>query len=93
MATGNIGRDGVGINPLRGQNNVQGPCDMGSFPHEFSGYRHVSDDSTRQVFEMLWGVPLDAEQGLRITNMLDEAVEGTFKGLYVQGEDLSLIHI
>ena len=89
MATGNIGRDGVGINPLRGQNNVQGSCDMGSFPHEFSGYRHVSDDSTRQVFEMLWGVPLDPEQGLRIPNMLDEAVEGTFKGLYVQGEDIA----
>ena len=47
MATGNIGRDGVGVNPLRGQNNVQGACDMGSFPHEFSGYRHVSDDATR----------------------------------------------
>lgn len=89
MATGNIGRDGVGINPLRGQNNVQGSCDMGSFPHEFSGYRHVSDDSTRQVFEMLWGVPLDPEQGLRINNMLDEAVGGTFKGLYVQGEDIA----
>ena len=89
MATGNIGRDGVGINPLRGQNNVQGSCDMGSFPHEFSGYRHVADDATRQVFEMMWGVPLDAEQGLRITNMLDEAVEGGFKGLYVQGEDIA----
>ncbi|CAM5773054.1 formate dehydrogenase subunit alpha [Bosea minatitlanensis] len=89
MATGNIGRDGVGINPLRGQNNVQGSCDMGSFPHEFSGYRHVADDSTRQVFEMMWGVPLDPEQGLRITNMLDEAVDGTFKGLYVQGEDIA----
>ncbi|CAH1659650.1 NAD-dependent formate dehydrogenase alpha subunit [Hyphomicrobiales bacterium] len=89
MATGNIGRDGVGINPLRGQNNVQGSCDMGSFPHELSGYRHVSDDSTRQVFETLWGVALDPEQGLRITNMLDEAVEGTFKGLYVQGEDIA----
>lgn len=89
MATGNIGREGVGINPLRGQNNVQGSCDMGSFPHEFSGYRHVSDDSTRQVFEMMWGVPLDAEQGLRIPNMLDEAVGGTFKGLYVQGEDIA----
>lgn len=89
MATGNIGRDGVGINPLRGQNNVQGSCDMGSFPHEFSGYRHVADDATRQSFEALWGVPLDAEQGLRITNMLDEAVGGTFKGLYVQGEDIA----
>lgn len=89
MATGNIGREGVGINPLRGQNNVQGACDMGSFPHEFSGYRHVSDDATRQVFEAIWGVPLDPEQGLRIPNMLDEAVGGSFKGLYVQGEDIA----
>jgi formate dehydrogenase major subunit len=89
MATGNIGRDGVGINPLRGQNNVQGSCDMGSFPHELSGYRHVADDATRQSFEALWNVPLDPEQGLRINNMLDEAVEGTFMGLYIQGEDIA----
>ncbi|MDB5366490.1 MAG: yjgC [Rhodospirillales bacterium] len=89
MATGNIGRPGVGVNPLRGQNNVQGSCDMGSFPHEFSGYRHVSDDATRAVFERLWGVELDHEPGLRIPNMLDAAVEGTFKGLYVQGEDIA----
>ena len=89
MATGNIGRDGVGINPLRGQNNVQGSCDMGSFPHEFSGYRHVADDATRQSFEALWNVSLDPEQGLRINNMLDEAVEGTFMGLYIQGEDIA----
>jgi formate dehydrogenase major subunit len=89
MATGNIGREGVGVNPLRGQNNVQGSCDMGSFPHEFSGYRHVSDDSTREMFEKLWGRALDDEPGLRIPNMLDEAVGGTFKGLYVQGEDIA----
>ncbi len=89
MATGNLGRDGVGINPLRGQNNVQGACDMGSFPHEFSGYRHVSDDATRQIFESLWGVTLQQEPGLRIPNMLDEAVNGSFKGLYVQGEDIA----
>jgi formate dehydrogenase major subunit len=89
MATGNIGREGVGVNPLRGQNNVQGSCDMGSFPHEFSGYRHVSDDATRQMFETLWGSPLSAEPGLRIPNMLDEAVAGTFKGLYIQGEDIA----
>jgi formate dehydrogenase major subunit len=87
MATGNIGRDGVGVNPLRGQNNVQGSCDMGSFPHEFSGYRHVSDDATREMFESLWGRPLSDEPGLRIPNMLDEAVAGTFKGIYIQGED------
>ena len=89
MATGNIGRDGVGVNPLRGQNNVQGSCDMGSFPHEFSGYRHVSGDSTREMFEHLWGVKLSNEPGLRIPNMMDEAVEGSFKGLYVQGEDIA----
>ena len=89
MATGNIGREGVGVNPLRGQNNVQGACDMGSFPHEFSGYRHVSDDSTRELFEKLWGVSLSDAPGLRIPNMMDEAVDGSFKGLYVQGEDIA----
>jgi formate dehydrogenase major subunit len=89
MATGNIGREGVGVNPLRGQNNVQGSCDMGSFPHEYPGYRHVSDDATRAIYEALWGVKLDKDPGLRITNMLDEAVEGTFKGLYIQGEDIA----
>src|ERR1700681_4120492 len=89
MVAGNIGRRGVGVNPLRGQNNVQGACDMGSFPHEFTGYRHVSDASVRRTFEDAWGVPLEAEPGLRIPNMLDAAVEGTFKGLYVQGEDIA----
>ncbi len=89
MATGNIGREGVGVNPLRGQNNVQGSCDMGSFPHEYPGYRHVSDDGVRKIYEDLWGVSLDRDPGLRITNMLDEAVEGTFKGLYIQGEDIA----
>ncbi|MFO1134282.1 MAG: formate dehydrogenase subunit alpha [Rhodoblastus sp.] len=89
MATGNVGREGVGVNPLRGQNNVQGSCDMGSFPHEFSGYRHVSDAATRETFERLWSVTLDGEPGLRIPNMLDEAVDGAFKGLYVQGEDIA----
>ncbi len=88
MATGNIGRQGVGVNPLRGQNNVQGSCDMGSFPHEFSGYRHVADAATRAIFEGLWEVQLDPEPGLRINNMFDAAVDGSFKGLYVQGEDI-----
>ncbi len=89
MATGNIGREGVGVNPLRGQNNVQGSCDMGSFPHELPGYRHVSDDAVRHVFESLWDRPLLAEPGLRIPNMFDYAIEGSFKGLYVQGEDIA----
>jgi formate dehydrogenase major subunit len=88
MATGNIGRPGVGVNPLRGQNNVQGSCDMGSFPHELSGYRHIANDATRAMFEALWHKPLDGEPGLRIPNMLDAAVDGSFKGLYVQGEDI-----
>ena len=88
MATGNIGRPGVGVNPLRGQNNVQGSCDMGSFPHELSGYRHISDDATRAMFEALWGQPLDEEPGLRIPNMLDAAVDGSFKAIYIQGEDI-----
>ena len=83
MMTGNLGKNGVGVNPLRGQNNVQGACDMGSFPHELPGYRHVSDDATREVFEAIWGTKIDAEPGLRIPNMLDAAVDGT----------LSLIHI
>lgn len=89
MATGNIGRDGVGVNPLRGQNNVQGSCDMGSFPHEFSGYRHVSDDAVREQFEALWGAELRGDPGMRIPNMLDAAVMGEFKALFVQGEDLA----
>ena len=89
MATGNIGRVGVGLNPLRGQNNVQGACDMGSFPHEFVGYRHVSDDTVRNLFVDLWQSELDSEPGLRIPNMLNAAVEGTFKGIYIQGEDLA----
>ena len=87
MATGNLGREGVGVNPLRGQNNVQGACDMGSFPHEFSAYRHVSDTATRELFESVWGVKLQAEPGLRIPNMFEASLDGTFKGMYVQGED------
>ncbi|MGH8173571.1 MAG: formate dehydrogenase subunit alpha [Rhodanobacteraceae bacterium] len=89
MATGNIGREGVGVNPLRGQNNVQGSCDMGSFPHEFPGYRHVSDDATRQSFEKAWGVTLHAEPGLRIPNMFEAALDGEFKALYIEGEDIA----
>lgn len=88
MVTGNIGRQGVGVNPLRGQNNVQGSCDMGSFPHELPGYRHISDPATREIYENIWGVILQDEPGLRIPNMLDAAVEGTFKGIYIQGEDI-----
>jgi formate dehydrogenase major subunit len=88
MATGNLGREGVGVNPLRGQNNVQGSCDMGSFPHEFPGYRHVSDDAVRHSFEAAWGVTLRADPGLRIPNMFEAALDGDFKALYIEGEDI-----
>lgn len=89
MATGNVGREGVGVNPLRGQNNVQGSCDMGSMPHEFPGYRHVEDDEARTEFEQAWGVKLSTDPGLRIPNMLDLAAEGSFKALYCVGEDIA----
>ena len=88
MATGNVGREGVGVNPLRGQNNVQGSCDMGSFPHELPGYRHISDAAVRALFEEAWSVKLQSEPGLRIPNMFDAAVHGSFLGLYCQGEDI-----
>jgi formate dehydrogenase major subunit len=88
MATGNVGREGVGVNPLRGQNNVQGSCDIGSFPHELPGYRHVSDTTVRTAFEEAWGVALQSEPGLRIPNMFDAALDGSFLGLYCQGEDI-----
>ncbi len=89
MLTGNIGREGVGVNPMRGQNNVQGSCDMGSFPHEFPGYRHLADDATRTLFEREWHVTLDPEPGMRIPNMFDAAIDGQFRGLYCQGEDVA----
>lgn len=89
MATGNLGREGVGVNPLRGQNNVQGSCDMGSFPHELTGYRHVADNAIRATFESFWGVTLDPEPGLRIPNMFEAALDGSFKGIYVEGEDMA----
>ncbi|MGO0575959.1 formate dehydrogenase subunit alpha [Ornithinimicrobium panacihumi] len=89
MLTGNIGRKGVGVNPLRGQNNVQGSCDMGSFPHELPGYRHISIPEVRAIYENLWDVTLDPEPGLRIPNMFDSAIGGNFKGLFVHGEDIA----
>ena len=89
MVTGNVGREGVGVNPLRGQNNVQGSCDMGSFPHELPGYRHISDTTVRSQFEEIWNCKLDPEPGLRIPNMFDAALDGSFKGLYCEGEDIA----
>ena len=89
MATGNIGREGVGVCPLRGQNNVQGSCDMGSFPHELSGYQPIVDASVREKYERAWQVKLLPEPGMRIPNMFDAARGGSFKGIFIQGEDLA----
>ncbi|HCT99133.1 MAG TPA: formate dehydrogenase subunit alpha [Methylococcaceae bacterium] len=89
MATGNIGREGVGVNPLRGQNNVQGSCDMGSFPHELPGYRHVSDQETHELFEKVWNATLSTNPGLRLPNMFDAALDGSYKGMYIEGEDIA----
>ncbi|MBT8397178.1 MAG: formate dehydrogenase subunit alpha [Gemmatimonadetes bacterium] len=89
MATGNIGFSGAGVNPMRGQNNVQGSCDMGSFPHELPGYRPVGNDEVRSSFESHWGVSLDPEPGYRIPNMFDAACADIFKGMYIQGEDIA----
>ena len=88
MACGMYGREGVGVNPLRGQNNVQGSCDMGSFPHELPGYQPIDSEEVRLKFGSAWGVTLDSEPGLRIPNMFEAALTGSFKGLYCVGEDI-----
>ncbi len=87
LACGMYGREGVGVNPLRGQGNVQGGSCLGSWPHVFSGYRFVTDDATRASFEAEWGCELDGEPGLRLPNMFDAALTGHFKGIYILGED------
>ncbi len=89
MATAHIGFNGCGVNPLRGQNNVQGACDMGGFPHELPGYRGVEQDDVRASFEKSWNITLDPEPGYRLPKMLNEAVAGNFKGVYIQGEDIA----
>ena len=87
LACGMVGREGVGVNPLRGQGNVQGGSCLGSWPHVFSGYRFVTDDAVRASFEKDWGVTLDPEPGLRLPNMFDAALTGHFRGMYIMGED------
>ena len=89
MATGNIGRPGVGVNPLRGQNNVQGSCDVGSFPHELPGYLQIADPAARATVGEAWSVHIDEEPGYRIPRMFDLACSGQFKGMYIQGEDFA----
>ncbi len=87
MLTGNIGRPGTGVNPLRGQNNVQGACDMGGLPGDLTAYQKVADDAARAKFESAWGVTLSAKPGLTLMEMMDGAQSGDIKALYVVGEN------
>ena len=87
MLTGNVGKPGAGVNPLRGQNNVQGACDLGALPNVFSGYQKVDDDELRAKFERAWGVSLPAKPGLTVVEMVNAAADGTLKGLYIMGEN------
>jgi len=87
MLTGHIGRESTGVNPLRGQNNVQGACDMGALPNVFPGYQKVTDPAVREKFEKAWGVSLPAEVGLMIPEMFDRANSGEIKAMYILGEN------
>lgn len=90
MLTGNIGKPGAGVNPLRGQNNVQGSCDMGALPNLYPGYQRVIDDAARAKFETAWGVPLPAKVGLTVGEMLKGAREGKVKAMWIVGENIAM---
>ena len=87
MVTGNVGKPGAGVNPLRGQNNVQGACDMGALPDVYAGYQKVADEAARCKFEAAWGVALPPKPGLTVVEMIHAAAEGKLKALYVMGEN------
>lgn len=87
MLLGNMGIPGGGVNPLRGQNNVQGACDMGGLPDVYPGYQRVTIETLRQKFEKAWGVPLSDKIGMTVTEMIPAAGEGKIKALYILGED------
>jgi len=87
MLTGNLGKPGAGVNPLRGQNNVQGACDMGALPDVYPGYQKVADDQARAKFEAAWGVSLPESAGLTVVEMMNAAAEGKLKALYIMGEN------
>jgi formate dehydrogenase major subunit len=89
MMTGNIGRPGVGVNPLRGQNNVQGSADMGAQPHQGAGYLKVNDPEVHRLYEQFYGRPLSGEIGLKIPEMFDAAIAGKLKALWLMGEDIA----
>ena len=87
LLTGKLGRPGCGVNPLRGQNNVQGACDMGAIPTDYPGYQKVDNPAVREKFERAWGVPLSPKPGLKATDVFPAAIEGKIRGLYICGED------
>ncbi|MCR5488329.1 MAG: formate dehydrogenase subunit alpha [Lachnospiraceae bacterium] len=87
LLTGKVGKSGCGVNPLRGQNNVQGACDMGAQPTDYPGYQKVDNDAVREKFEKAWGVSLSPKPGLKATEVFPAAIEGKIKGLFIQGED------
>jgi formate dehydrogenase alpha subunit len=87
MLTGNIGRRGTGVNPLRGQNNVQGACDMGGLPNVFTGYQNVTDETARMKFEDSWGVKIQPQNGITLMEMMHDAAEGKIKGMFILGEN------
>jgi len=87
MLTGNVGKGGAGVNPLRGQNNVQGACDLGALPDVYPGYQKVSDPDVRAKFEKAWGRNLPGEAGLTVVEMINAAADGSLKALYVMGEN------
>lgn len=87
LICGKVGRSGCGVNPLRGQNNVQGACDMGAQPTDYPGYQKVHLPEVREKFEKAWGVPLNPNPGLKATEVFPAAIEGKIKGLYIFGED------
>ena len=86
MLTGNLGKESVGVNPLRGQNNVQGACDIGALPNVFSGYQKVDSDDLRKKFEEAWGVMLPSKPGLTIVEMINAASD-SIKAIYIMGEN------
>lgn len=87
LLTGNVGRPSTGVNPLRGQSNVQGACDMGALPNVYSGYQSVADENTQAKFEKAWDTELPSQPGLTVLEMMDEAAKGNLKAIYIMGEN------
>jgi formate dehydrogenase alpha subunit len=87
MLTGNVGKSSTGVNPLRGQNNVQGACDLGALPNVYSGYQSVTDEKARAKFENAWKAKLPEKPGLTVVEMMNEAAKGNIKTIYIMGEN------